>query len=406
MKRKIFLLLLLGLLIIGVLLADRRENLNGFEKIASDVEDLGEDYLAETDGISIYLDRQLLRPAAVGWNDQLLQSAEYISWDEPFIIQSDIPMSDIVIKKVLLTYRGSELTQASDVSFENNVFYHQPWGDIWEAHSDMFPLMVGYRIIVQSSGQQEYRFVVKSSFPSLDVRSLLMSLEESFVSQNTLRSLAVSGDTDGDGETEEILLNLSNDKIPFLTVNNKVQLCLSKTDPSYYENAEMVAVDLDNDSSDEIVIFWNNAFHLGMQVVDYQGNKWIEKELPIARAAAFLAPDMVTLSFPDGNLYNFILSENESLQTHMAPYYGSDGNAYSGDVEAICFLGSSHCIEETPMGTRLQIEAEIDLCATAQIENQLIPYQQTIFIVPIEIRLDDDDLFYVYEKPLLAFEEA
>ena len=88
----------------------------------------------------------MLHPASVGWRKELRQNAEYVSWDEAFIIQSDIPASDIEIKKVLLTDSGFELTGYADASFENNVFYHQPWGDLWILGGKT-TLWIGYRMI-------------------------------------------------------------------------------------------------------------------------------------------------------------------------------------------------------------------------------------------------------------------
>ena len=279
-----------------------------------------------------------------GWEDTLISQAVSMAWDEPILI-AGVSSEDVQVERAPLSTNGVELLAPVSVAVEETsdgvIVEHTPYGGLWDMPGAMPGVLTGYHISITSDMvQREYYFVVESRFPSLDDSAhLAQDLQAALEGGTFLRSLSAEGDTDGDGNLENIVAAVTTDRIPFLAVDDKVVLCMTRNDPSFYEYADLLTVDLDGDKRDEVVIMFQNIGAFSMQYADRLESGWMEQFLPDIEFSLALESDYcMRLVCPDGQVQTISAAPGTHLYQDLSSWFSDAGTPLSGEIAVSCQL--------------------------------------------------------------------
>jgi hypothetical protein len=301
----------------------------------------------------------------------------------------------VVIERVPITKIGQELLDArkSCTATASDggelVLTHTPYGEIWDLPIRLDQsVLTGYHIAVSANGkQQDYYFVIQSGFPpTLD--SMKQTLQTAFDQNDLLRSLQTEGDINGDGINEKITAAITSDRIPFLAVDENVVLCWARNDPSFYEYADLLAMDIDDDQQDEIVVLHNNIGSFSMQCADWEDGAWVECFLPSQEFSMTLEDNFgVQLTCPGEVVQTISAAPDSEFYETFSIYFDASGIPYSKETVVSYYLDSSHC---TVDADGIHIAALLDLCASDELGADSTT---TVLSVPVVVSLQNQELF-------------
>lgn len=336
-----------------------------------------------------------------GWSDHLISKAVFLDWDEEIKLmpadKSNFALEHVMIERVPITQTGQEFlaarkectVTASDES--EIVLTHTPYGGIWDLpiRYDQ-SILTGYHIDVSANGeQQNYYFVIQSGFPTLDNSMYLrQTLQTALENSNLLRNLQTEGDINGDGINESIMAAITSDRMPFLAIDGNVVLCWARNDPSFYEYADLLAIDIDDDRQDEIVVLHNNIGTFGIQCADWKDGAWFECFLPSQEFSLTLEDNFrVQLICPGGAMQTISAAPDSEFYETFNIYFNSSGMPYSKEAVVTYYLESSDC---TVDADGIHIVALLDMCADSGSSDDLgTDYTTTVLSVPVAVSIQN-----------------
>ena len=229
----------------------------------------------------------------------LAADAVAVPWDARLSVSfgtTEGGASNIKVQYTVLNHLGQEFfpnrrEAEADLTEQGPSIRHEPFGGLWDlpAAEPYSPeITVGYHVSLSSgTGTENIYFAVKSEFPTLASASLRERVQSSADCVETLRVLETAGDTDGGGRTEMVCVGVTEERIPFLSVDGEVVLTMSRNDESYYDGATLCALELDGDGKDEVIVLLSGpglGGVLRLRAAEYEDGCW--RELPIPRFEA------------------------------------------------------------------------------------------------------------------------
>jgi len=348
-------------------------------------------------GVTVQINGAAIHTAA-GWSAESAACAEHLDWDGKIsLLSADgsaLSAKDIRMEMVPITPAGQELLTARtavDTAAEGDglTAAHAPCGGLWDLPRRLNePVLMGYHITAELGGErQEYYFAVKSDFPTLESDSLARRLQAALESDQLLRSLHAQGDTDGDGRAETITAAVTTEHIPFLAVDGEVVLSMARNDPSFYECADLLALDLDGNGQDEIVILFNNPGAFTMQCALCSNGTWKECFLPELEFSLALEDGFTArLSCPDQTEQILTAAKGGPFYEVLSPLFDQTGAPYRREVPVICRLDTPDYLL---LANGIEIHAALDLEAEGIFEPM---GRRTVFSVPVVISMENETL--------------
>lgn len=338
-----------------------------------------------------------------GWSEQLVSKAVLVDWDEDITLtpadKSNFSLEHIVIERVPITRSGQQfLTVREECTVAASddgelVLTHTPYG-IWDIPIpyDQF-ILTGYHIAVSADrGQEDYYFVIQSEQPTVDHSTYLRQiLQTALENNNLLRALQTQGDTNGDGINESITAAITPERIPFLAIGGNVVLCWARNDPSFYERADLLAVDIDDDRKDEIVVLHNNLGTFGMHCADWEDGEWSECILTRQEFSLTLEDNFrVRLTCPGEAVQTISAAPGSEFYETFNIYFNSSGMPYSKETAVTCCFPSPDC---TVDADGIHITALLDMCADSGLPDDLgSDYTATVLSVPVTIFMQNKSM--------------
>lgn len=320
----------------------------------------------------------------------------------PFINKA---LSERKVTRTVLTSKGVPLSEPANVQIDPSgethpSITHEPWGGIWGKPGEKDKVYVKYQFTIMGDASAEKRFeiIVESDFPTLE-NSSLASLVIDHICQDSKCSLALTKDIDGDNQSDELKICITDDGIPFVTVNDKVELCLKYVDPSSYEYAEIVSVDFDQNGYDEVLVFWNALSTLYIQYVYWDGEAWNEGLWPkqdLAIAGELQKGRILQLTLPNG-----VVSDYDATQIgELSTCFDSDGTPFYKKAEITSIIDSEWRIVENSGQTQILSHAILDVCAQTNEGGAIQDHQQTFLKIPIYLKWKNSGFVLDYGKPM------
>ena len=314
-------------------------------------------------------------------------------------------LSECRVTRTILNSKGVPLSEPNDVQLDlsdknHPSITHDPWGEIWGKPGEKDKAYVKYQFTIMGHASAEKRFelIVESDFPTLK-NSNLTSLLLDHICQDSKCSLALTKDIDGDNQSDELNICITDDGIPFVTVNGKVELCLKYVDPSSYEYAEIVSVDFDQDGYDEVLVFWNALSTLYIQCVYWDGGAWNEGLWPkqdLAIAGELQEGRILQLTLPNGVLFDYDATQIGELSM----CFDSDGTPFYKKVKITSIMDSEWCIVENSGQTQILSHAILDVCAQTNEGGVIQDHQQTFLKIPVYLIWKNSGFVLDYGKPM------
>lgn len=320
----------------------------------------------------------------------------------PFINEA---LSECKVTRTVLTSKGVPLSEPANVQIDPSgetqpSITHEPWGGIWGKPGEKDKVYVKYQFTIMGDASAEKRFemIVESDFPTLE-NSNLTSLLRDHICQDSKCRLVLTKDIDGDNQSDELNICITDDGIPFVTVNGKVELCLKYVDPSSYEYAEIVSVDFDQDGYDEVLVFWNALSTFYIQYVYWDGGGWNEELWPkqdLAINGELQEGWILQLTLPNGVVFDCDATKIGELST----CFDSDGTPFYKKAKITSIMDSEWRIIENNGQTQILSHAILDVCAQANEGGVVQDHQQTFLKIPIYLIWKNCGFVLDYGKPM------
>lgn len=314
-------------------------------------------------------------------------------------------LSECKVTRTVLTSKGVQLSEPANVQIDPSdethpSIIHEPWGGIWGKPGEKDKVYVKYQFAIMGDASAEKRFemIVESDFPTLK-NSNLSSLLLDRICQDSKCSLALTKDIDGDNQSDELNICITDDGIPFVTVNGKVELCLKYVDPSSYEYAEIVSVDFDQDGYDEVLVFWNALSTFYIQYVYWDGDDWNEELWPkqdLAIAGELQEGWILQLTLPNGVIFHYDATRIGELST----CFDSNGAPFDTKAKITSIMDSEWRIVENSGQTQILSHAILDVCAQTNEGGAIQDHQQTFLKIPVYLIWKNSGFVLDYGKPM------